>query len=261
MNYNTAPRPTFHLAAFAIAVMLGLVAVDMALDGGVRAWLLNEQISTRLFVLLLLFYFAQWMAYFFSVIFQPLRIQSLRVLLFSSSGEPDVSTVREKGRSVLTTQAIFTAISVFVISALYRGGGPSPDPFTDWNSLSFYLVLGAAVCAVVLLIVSADAVETTFNEFGPTGQHFVQYFYKVSRYRKYYGFVLAVLSVILFVSRISPAIGCLAVILFLVCGYHLWFPSPNGGTAWLNFFAYLALIAIFVAAGHYYIRDGLTSFV
>ncbi|MEL7026703.1 MAG: hypothetical protein AAGO57_05665 [Pseudomonadota bacterium] len=260
MAYGSSPRPTAHIAGFAAVLLVLLIGLDQLLATELKAWMLHETLATRTLIFLLLFYVAQWVSYFMSVLYAPFRIQSLRALLAEAADEPDIETIREKGRSVLTTQAIFTAISVFVISALYRSDNLAPDPLTGWDGLSFYLVLTCAVFAVVLLIVSADAVETTFNDFGEDQNHFVQYFYKVSRRRKYYGFVLAVLSVILFVSRISPTIGCLAVLMFLISGYDLWFPRAAEDKPRPNFLGYLLLIVLFLAVGHLYITDGQIPF-
>ncbi len=260
MVYADAPRPTAHIAGVAAVLFVVLLGLDQVLGGALKTWMLRESFPTQSLILLLVFYIAQWVTYFMSVVLAAFRIQTLRVLLHETSDEPDIDTIREKGRSVLTTQAIFTAISVFVISALYRSDNLAPDIASGWDGLSFYLILTCAVFAVVLLIVSADAVETTFNDFGVKRDYYVRYFYQVSRRRKYYGFVLAVLSVILFVSRISPSVGCLAVIMFLVAGYGLWFPRPADSGPSSNFLWYLLLILIFVCAGHLYVSDGHLSF-
>lgn len=260
MAYGTAPRPTAHIAGFATALMVILIGGDLLLGQSLKAWMLHETIAERTLILLLLFYAAQWMSYFMSVMYKPFRIQTLRLLLSETADKPAIETMREKGRTVLTTQAIFTAISVFVISALYRSDDFPSEPFAGWTEVSFYLILSCAVFAVVLLILSADAVETTFNDFGKDRGHYIRYFYTVSGRRKYYGFVLAVLSVILFVSRISPLIGCLAVLLFLISGYDLWFPRAASNGPRPNFIGYLVLILLFVAVGHLYISDGQMSF-
>lgn len=253
MSFRDAPRPPAHIAAFAVALLGLLALIDIATLGGLRGFLAGEPATVRIFVLLLLFYFAQWLAYFLSVQYRPFRFQTLRVLLFQPRATaPDVDTIREKGRSVLTTQAIFTAISVFVISALYRGdGGGVPGPvFESWDSLSFHMVLTSAAVAVVFFIISADAVETTFNSFGESERRYVAYFYEISRRRKYFGFVLSVLAVILFVSRISPGVGCLAMLTLMVAGYAHWFPRAAWRPGGPDFALYLGTLIAFVAAGY-----------
>ena len=260
MSYGSSPRPTAHIAGFAAALLALLIGLDQLLAAQLKTWMLHETVWEQTMILLLLFYVAQWLAYFLSVRFRLFRIQSLRVLLSQTTSSPAIETIREKGRTVLTTQAIFTAVSVFVISALYRADDIPTDPFAGWTELSFFLILICAVFAVVLLIVSADAVDTTFNDFGRDRGYYIRYFHSISGSRKYYGFVLDVLSVILFVSRISPFVGCLAIWLFLVTGYDNWFPRAETDKPRPSFYAYNLLLILFVLIGHLYITDGQLPF-
>lgn len=251
MSFNTAPRPHYHIFAFGVLVLGLFAAVDYYLSGSVSAFIAREDLATQTFIFLLMFYAAVWMAYFNSIQGKVFKFQTLRVLLWEQSlGKASVEEMREKGRSVLTVQAVFTAVSVFVISAIFNKGTTDYTVmFQNWEAFSTQLVLICAVLAVVMLIISADAVETTFNKFKSREEDYVRYFFQLSARRKYFGFVLSILAVIIFVSRISPPIGCVGAFAFLMLGYNHWFPNPAGQNDRFGFWIFLAQLVLFVWVG------------
>ncbi|MEE2945591.1 MAG: hypothetical protein VX444_10490 [Pseudomonadota bacterium] len=251
MSFITSRRPHLHIFVFGALVMVFFLTIDHLLDGNVRNFISREDVATQLFIFLLMFYGAVWLAYFTSIQGKLFKFQTLRVLLWEQSlGNASIDEMRDKGRSVLTVQAVFTAISVFVISAIFNKGSTDyRHMFQNWEAFSTQLILACAVLAVVMLIISADAVETTFNKFKSREEDYVRYFFQLSARRKYFGFVLSILAVILFVSRISPPIGCLGAFAFLVLGYHHWFPTAVENNHRFGIWLFLIEMGLFLVIG------------
>jgi len=136
---------------------------------------------------------------------------------------------REKAKTTMATQAIFIAITVFIISSVSSGdavkGGPGVALLDYYAAL---LALSAAILSFTLLLISTDAAETMFNIFAPEREELaIHRLYFLSARLKYYGFVLCFLSLCLFVATLNPFIGSLAIILFLMAGYGYWYPDAS----------------------------------
>lgn len=190
-----------------------------------------------------------WLVYFSTGWSKTLRAQSLRQLLMVHSNqwseEPlqnedeqtrskrvaeqraaHVDALREKARSTMMTQAIFIAMTVFILGALSR----QPDLlyFSQSETIETTLLIGAltsAVLAFSLLLISTDAAETIFNSFKAREWATVATFYRKSARLKYYGFVLAFLSVALFAMTLNTFAASLALFVFMFAGYTYWFPD------------------------------------
>lgn len=256
MRYVDYPRPLLPILIMMTASLTAIVGLERSglID---LAWMKQDNTSAILiFCMLTAIYAAQWIVYFLSVNIRLCRVQTLRLLLWTETkqmtgGMEDRGSdlLREKSRNVITTQAIFIAISVFVISALLESGvrGLSFDQL-NWENVSAYLALLLTTVSVMLLIISADASETTFNTFRENDGQVVGYFYKVSARRKYYGFVLSGLAILVFVSGISPAVGAIGMAVFILAGYPQWFPylkTPD--RVWVEMF----ILAVYIAGAAY----------
>lgn len=261
MEYKTLPRPLFHILFMMSAALAALYFADeqKLVD---FSWLRPKQQPTVLiFFLLVVMYLSQWIVYFLSVNVRVFRVQTLRMLLWTEAVQMSVETddassssLREKSRNVITTQAIFIATAVFVISALLEADILEPDSARpQWQTIAGYLALFLTTIAVMLLTVSADAAETTFNGFRHDEEYVVGYFYKLSARRKYYGYVLTGMAILVFVSQISPAIAALGMGLFILMGYAHWFPylrQPN--RVWLEITVLGVYMAAVLSAAYYW---------
>jgi len=258
--YERAWRPPFHLTIFVALVFGGLYAADRYTGLDIRGYFANEHPSVVVFCSLMAFYIANWVAYFLSVQSVLFRFQTLRLLLWSESiqlsdqNDPQTELLREKGRSVLTTQAIFIAISVFVISALLESGMDTiKGGSSHWFDFSAYLALTLTTISVAILVVAADASETTFNQFQEREFDRVFYFYRISAQRKYYGFVLSALAILVFVSRISPSVACIGLVTFLLTGYYHWFPKLGDDKKYGGELIYFGLLICGTSAAAWYL--------
>lgn len=205
----------------------------------------NHSIGMTLFLCNIYIFACFWLIYFASGWgWRITECQSLRTLLKHHSAQwltPDhndqhaqdisslISTRLEKARTTMTTQAVFIAITVFIINNIagnqtLKGG--KDVAFLDYCTA--LAALSAAVCSFTLLFISTDAAETMFNKFAKVREDIaVHNLYSTSVRLKYYGFVLCFLSLSMLVSTLNPFIAALATALFLFSGYTYWYPDAS----------------------------------
>lgn len=233
-RFADTKRPVAILAA-CIAAMLGAYgALELATGFHIFETYLLGDVSKLVFVCYLLILTAIFFAYFISAEYDKLNAQTLRLLLRTEtvnwgsgqSADSDVDAHRRKGESVITAQAIFIAISVFLIGSIPEALADVPEgPGTAWTVTLLKLCLASAMISFVLILISIDAVETIFNRFREREAAIIRYFYVFSAKRKYYGFVLSFVALVFYVGATSPNIASLSIGSFIGIGYHCWFPD------------------------------------
>lgn len=263
-EYDSFPRPLSRiLAVLSIFLIAGLVALGMAGPVIIPAGSAGPNyIMLLTFSVNLAVFTSVWIVYFSSPLPGPARCQTLRMLLRTET-KPWAAgqAVEEEGDSrsntgsALTAQAVFIAIAVFIINMIADQNGLITNPDSGVINRFFALsALLAASLSFVLLLISVDALETTFNEFTGRGFVVLKYFYRLAAGLKYYGFVLSVLSIILFLFVLSPPVSCIALAFFLIFGYSYWFPAIEATTRtrveiWIFRIAMLLFNAVMLSNG------------
>lgn len=143
-----------------------------------------------------------WLVYFSSGWGGVFACQSLRTLLqrhstqWLSPEDPKIkghdladlaAARREKAKTTMTSQAIFIAISVFIISSVSQNAALLPDgKVLPLDAALVILALSAAISSFTLLLISTDAAETMFNTFAKTREDLaIHRLYTVSARLKY----------------------------------------------------------------------------
>ena len=232
-EYESQPRPFKRLMWLSLAACAAIILAIEYLDLDAKVALITRQdeASAIGFLLNSALFVCFWLVYFSSGWSETLRCQTLRTLLKSHSnmwaqeGKPEqVSYFREKARSTMTSQAIFIAITVFIMNALARD--PlivTPADALALDRLIAFSSLSAAAVAFTLLLVSTDAAETMFNTFKVREYVAVSSLYLTSARLKYYGFVLCFVAISLFTYTMYAMVASLTIVVLTLCGYPYWF--------------------------------------
>jgi len=233
--FDQYPRPLARIGAVTVILGLGL-ALPMAWVYPYAAIEARTELNPSLvigFLLNLIVFIAVWTVYFTSPLRGLFGCQSLRTLLHAetvawtheeAADEQDVN--REHAGATLTAQAVFIAISVLIINMIAdQRSLLNPSHGHEIENLVALGALAAASLSFVLLLISLDAIDTTFNTFTDRAPLILDHFFRLASKLKYYGFVLSFLSLVLFVFTISPAVASIAMASFLCFGYSYWFPA------------------------------------
>ena len=244
-EYDVMPR------AFRRMMILGAIAtaalVFAILGTPFVAWLgtltRQDRVFSTLFVLNATYFTVFWLIYFTSGWGygrdwgDALRTQTLRTLLKSHSrlwlqdeDSEQITYYRDKARSTMTAQAVFIAITVFIINVLSKdslisgtGGGAPLDRWIAFGALA------SAACAFTLLLVSTDAADTMYNTFKVREYKAVSSLYGISARLKYYGFVLSFVAVALLTYTMDALVASLTIVLLMLCGYPYWYRDISEG--------------------------------
>lgn len=232
-EYEDQPRPFARLMWLSGTVSLVFFAAILwgGLEPTVEEITIQSSPAALGFLLNAGFFICFWLVYFSSGWSHTLRSQTLRTLLkvhsklwATEEDDTQVSFFREKARSTITSQAIFIAITVFIMNALSR------DPLIveassalPLDRLIAFCSLSAAATAFTLLLISTDAAETMYNTFKVREYAAVSSLYQISARLKYYGFVLCFVAIALFTFTMYAYVASLTVLVLTLCGYSFWF--------------------------------------
>ena len=260
IEYNSAPRPILLICTLYVLLFGVFIAIEHTTDSFIYSVYAEQNFFAVVFLAYVFLYLAVWLVYFCSVEFSILKVQTLRLLLslhsMQWSKDMDAEQLEhyyDKGRATITSQAIFIAISVFIISAITEDRSILQFPSTGHTLVNLIgqASLLTAVIAFVLLLLSTDAVETTFNLFNKHDQEITSRFYYYAAKRKYYGFVFSFLAIILFVAVLSTVIGSIGLVLAIFIGYSYWFPDLTSPKKHSNEAYYMLVFMLLIPAALY----------
>lgn len=184
-------------------------------------------------------YIIVWLFYFGSIEYE-IDAQTLRRLLKDESklwdnagASPEtVAFYREKSKTSITALAIIIAASTLLATRVYEAISLLKQrhlthPLDDyqWSVVTLYVAIALACAAFLLLLISVDALDTTFNEFHTDCHKIVAYFYRQALYPKYFGLVSVIFAFIFYIASAFPEIAASATGLLLCAGYYHWFPD------------------------------------
>lgn len=232
-EYEVQPRAFKRLMLLSVAALTIFIFTMEGsnfihwLDGATS----QDHVASTIFFLNSIYFILYWLVYFSSGWGEKLKCQTLRTLLKSHSrlwqADEDANQItyyRDKARSTMTSQAIFIAITVFIINALSRDALiTTPAIAAPLDAFIAYSALAAAAAAFTLLLISTDAADTMYNTFKVREYAAVSSLYAISARLKYYGFVLCFVSISLFSYTMQAYVASMTVVLLTLCGYPYWF--------------------------------------
>jgi len=167
------------------------------------------------------------------------------------SGEKAVIEARQKkANSSITWIALLIAAAAVMLGlindvALERGAN-----MTAWEATMLAAAATTAIIAFYCFVVSADALETVFNNFTlvkPDVQmQIIKRLYEYTLNPKYYGLISLISSVALFAAARYPLFGALALATATFIGYGHWFPRlrPRQGLARLEWVLRIGIVVV-----------------
>jgi hypothetical protein len=189
-----------------------------------------------------------WVVYFCSrTDLEFVNVRTLRKLLRMTSKQwllgnpadpqPELERIfSDKARASITVLGILTAVAglelVQVNSILLSGRWASAD-MGLWRVLMVDGATLAAIAAIVLLLISADSLDSIFNRFaiGEADALLKSRFYTQSVTPRYRGLLMLMFGAAILVAFHEPQLASMAIAVIIVAGYRHWFPRVTFGAA------------------------------
>lgn len=251
-EFNVSPVPPYLLIAITSIFLCFFLNIFRYLYFQNSFFLLDR----LLFVFYFSIYLAMWIIYFISKscyvkpenrktkdkFLRFFQIPTLRRLLFvvsknwtdeeSSSNDRLEELAKDKARSSITATAMLTSITVIImiqVKSFYLADVQDNRVLLsdDMSLMLLLLTFACAFSSFIMFIISADALDSIFNEYSVRENRLHRYHYRSTIYPRYFGMVFLITSICFLSAYINLLLGCLAFSLVFTIGYRHWFPPNN----------------------------------
>ena len=154
----------------------------------------------------------------------------------------------EKSKTSTSAIAMLVAASLVALAQARSGWEKLPETLCkpglvtnqqlflcQWHKLVIFCLGMSATLALISFIVSADALDTMFNEFNCSGDannsqannNYRRYFYQSAINPRYLGLASLVTTIVFINSLINVVLGSISIGLTLAIGLRHWFPNVS----------------------------------
>lgn len=171
-----------------------------------------------------------------------LRNNSKQWTLDNNSSDHEIGDkILEKAKTSTTAISMLVAASLVALSQARVGWDKLmettcrmpinglPADLCTWNKILFFGLSVSATLALVSFVISADALDSMFNQFESSSldNRYRRYFYRSAINPRYVGLASLVTTIVFINALVNILLGSISVALIVSLGFRHWFVSPR----------------------------------